>query len=165
MEDVVSRHFFLSELLYIFPSVHPFYHPSSPHTWIFPEAPAETLVCVVEPSTVVYDKEAGQTWDPSGFACYKELSPSCDPRPCSQSCLAPWKSCSDGGQSVIWTAWHLTTSLMCVCVFDSTGQFLGCPRNSNSTDFKNKGRNPEPFCENSQGKLFVYFSKCISLEL
>ena len=30
------------------------------------------------------------------------------------------------------------------------GQFLGCTRNSNSTDFKNKGRNPEPFCENSQ---------------
>lgn len=43
---------------------------------------------------------------------------------------------------------------VCVCVFDSTGQFLGCTRNSNSTDFKNKGRNPEPFCENSQGKLF-----------
>lgn len=43
---------------------------------------------------------------------------------------------------------------VCVCVFDSTGQFLGCTRNSHSTDFKNKGRNPEPFCENSQGKLF-----------
>lgn len=56
---------------------------------------------------------------------------------------------------------------MCVCVyvFDSTGQLLGCTRNSNSTDFKNKGRNPEPFCENSQGKLFVYFSKCVSSEL
>lgn len=53
----------------------------------------------------------------------------------------------------------LTISLVCVCVcvFDSTGQFLGCSRNSNSTDFKNKGRNPEPFCENSQGKLFRYY--------
>lgn len=52
-----------------------------------------------------------------------------------------------------------------VCVFNSTGQFLGCTRNSDSTDFKNKGRNPEPFCENSQGKLFIYFSKCVSSEL
>lgn len=54
--------------------------------------------------------------------------------------------------------------LVCVCVsvFDSPGQFLGCTRNSNSTDVKNKGRNPEPFCENSQGKLFYYcfFPSC-----
>ena len=46
---------------------------------------------------------------------------------------------------------------LCVSLFDSPGQLLGCTRNSNSTDFKNKGRNPEPFCENSQGKLFYYY--------
>lgn len=44
--------------------------------------------------------------------------------------------------------------LMFSRVFGSAGQFLGCSRNSDSTDFKNKGRNPEPFCENSQGKPF-----------
>lgn len=44
--------------------------------------------------------------------------------------------------------------LMFPRVFGSAGQFLGCSRNSDCTDFKNKGRNPEPFCENSQGKPF-----------
>lgn len=60
---------------------------------------------------------------------------------------------------------HVSGVCVYVCVFNSTGQFLGRTRNSNSTDFKNKGRNPEPFCENSQGKLFVYFSKYASSEL
>lgn len=55
-----------------------------------------------------------------------------------------------GGQGCQEVAQH--SNSVCVCVFDSTGQFLGRPRNPNSTDFKNKSRNPEPFCENSQGK-------------
>lgn len=64
MEGVISRHFTLSELLFTFPLVHPFYHPSSSHISILLEAPTEALACVVGSSTVLHGEDSVSSSDP-----------------------------------------------------------------------------------------------------